>query len=192
MRRLLLIAGLVLALWAGGFAAFVLTLPRGVPATPAKADAVVVYTGEGMRIAPALALLEQGVAPSLLISGVNPQTTRPELAAMWDGDPALFECCVELGHEARSTIGNADEARGWVLKRGYRSLVLVTSDYHMPRALAETRKRLPEVAVAPFPVESGLIRSNGLPKDLGAARKLATEYTKFLAAFVWRIVDGGR
>jgi len=169
------------ALYGAGLLVFIAQLPAPTATTPAPADGVVVFTGQGDRLAPAMALLDEGAGRRLLISGVNPSVKRPELARLWPGDPQLFECCVDLGLEARSTQGNATELGDWTRRNGFRSLILVTAEYHMPRALLEAQRRLPGVAIAAYPVASGEIGENGWPSDFGAWRRLISEYAKYLA-----------
>lgn len=155
------------------------------PSEDLRADAVVVYTGiGGGRIDAAMSLLGEGAGARLLISGVNPEISREELQRLWPGEPAAFECCVDLGREARSTVGNAREARAWAISNGFSSLILVTSDYHMPRALVETRDQLNEIDVTPYRVQSGYLNERGEPANSEAWKKLAIEYSKFLAALV--------
>lgn len=188
MQRLFA-AVLFLALaWAAGFLVFVSNLPRPSDARPAPADGVVVFTGGGDRVTSAMNLLKDGAGKRLLISGVNPTVTRPDLAKMWPGDPALFVCCVDLGIEARTTEGNASELDAWTRQHGYRSLILVTSEFHMPRALIETRDRMPDIKITPFAVESGHLGQDGRPHTAADWKRIGGEYTKYLAARVKTIL----
>lgn len=164
-----------------GLLVFIAQLPPPATATPAPADGVVVFTGQGDRLAPAMALLDQGAGRRLLISGVNPNVKRPELAGLWPGDPALFDCCVDLGLEAQSTQGNAMELGDWAKRNGFRSLILVTAEYHMPRALLEAQRELPGVSINAYPVASGQIAAGGWPADRQAWKRLVSEYLKYLA-----------
>lgn len=177
--------GLML-LWAGGFAVFLAMLPKPVQGAPNAADGIVVYTGGGgARISSAMSLLAGGAGQRLLISGVHPDTSAARLSEFWSGPRDRFDCCVDLGHDALTTEGNADELKAWIETRRYRRIILVTSDYHMPRAMAVTRARLKEAAeITPYAVPSGYLGDDGLPKSLGAAGKLAGEYTKYLLARV--------
>lgn len=184
MRRGILVLSGIVLVWAIGLIVFIRTLPQPIGEAPAPADGVVVFTGAGTRITAGMDLLSSGAGARLLISGVNPEINRASIEAMWTGEAALFECCVDLGLEARSTEGNAYEVRDWALTYGFSRLILVTSDYHMPRALRETRTSLANVEIAPYPVASGLRSAQGRPTSLTAARKLAVEYTKFLAVCV--------
>ncbi len=171
--------------WAVGLAAFIGAMAGREAPEDARADGVVVYTGTGgARIAAGMSLLGDGAAGRLLISGVNPDISREDLARLWPGEPAAFDCCVDLGREAETTLGNAIEVRDWAQTHGFSSLILVTSDYHMPRALLETRVQLPEAELVAYPVQSGFLNEDGRPESADAFKQLAAEYTKFLAVRV--------
>ncbi|MDZ7629105.1 MAG: YdcF family protein [Parvularculaceae bacterium] len=182
MQRLfyfLLIAGLA---WVAGLFVFIAELPEPAGGAP-KADGVVVFTGRnGERVTAAMTLLSDGAAKRLLISGVNPSVTRPDLAKLWPGDLALFDCCVDLGLQAQTTTGNATELDAWARTHGFSSLILVTSEFHMPRALVEAEDRLPEVTIMPYAVASGLIGPEGRPSTFEDWRRVGGEYSKFLYA----------
>lgn len=184
MQRLFTAALFVALAWSAGLLVFISGLPEPAKERPAPADGVVVFTGGGDRVSAAMNLLNDGAGKRLLISGVNPNVPRPDLAQMWPGDPELFECCVDLGFEAQSTVGNAYELGAWTREHGYRSLILVTSEFHMPRALIETRERLPEVDITPYAVASGHIGPDGRPHTAADWRRIGGEYTKYLAARV--------
>jgi uncharacterized SAM-binding protein YcdF (DUF218 family) len=136
-RRLIAILALVYLL---GFVAFMVTLPRPVEGRPT--DAVVVPTGGPGRIDRGLDLIAQHQAKRLLITGVAPGVRPAELAATNGVPVALFACCVDLGHEAVDTRSNAKETAQWVKAHGYKSVRLVTSDWHMARAGMELNAAL--------------------------------------------------
>ena len=183
MQRLFL--GLVLAglLWAIGLTVFIGNLSGPSQTTAAGIDGVAIYTGGGgKRIETGMALFANGTGHRLLISGVHPDTTRSRLSDLWDGPSNLFNCCVDLGREALSTIGNAAELNQWANENNYDVIALVTSDYHMPRALASTRARMPDIEIYPYVVASGLLDEAGRPTSARAWKKLAGEYTKYILA----------
>ena len=183
MRRFAVGLVVISLAWLVGLGAFIKTLPHAGASSPERSDVVIVYTGGGgARIAEGMSLLASGAADRLLISGVHPDITRENFADLWTGAPELFECCVDLGWEARSTMGNAGEAAQWVAKHNARRIVLVTSDYHMPRALAESQVTMPAVEITPHPVASGYLDDNGNPASRKAWEKLAGEYNKFILA----------
>jgi len=140
--RILSFLGLV---WMLGFAWFALLLPQPLDGRPS--DAIVVLTGGAGRIDRGLALLRAGAAKRMFISGVD-RTVRPtELAAQYDTPNRLFECCITLGREAIDTRSNALETARWLDRRDYRTVRLITTDWHMRRAAFELRQTLPERTV---------------------------------------------
>jgi uncharacterized SAM-binding protein YcdF (DUF218 family) len=138
---ILRIAALFALAWALGFALFMLSL--GKPLDPGvKSDAIVVPTGGAGRIDRGIALIRARSAKRMLITGTDP-TVRPiELAVQYKAPPQLFRCCIDLGHEAVDTRSNADETAAWVRRRGYKSVRLVTADWHMARAKLELSNAL--------------------------------------------------
>jgi uncharacterized SAM-binding protein YcdF (DUF218 family) len=132
------IASLVLLAWTLGFGLFTVSLPQ--PAGGELTDAVVVLTGGKGRIERGLTVLEARQAQRMLVSGVDPSVREGELAKLQGAPLALFKCCVDLGKEAVDTRTNADEAARWLGKQGYKSVRLVTTDWHMPRARLELRR----------------------------------------------------
>jgi uncharacterized SAM-binding protein YcdF (DUF218 family) len=96
----------------------------------------------------------------------------------------VFACCVDLDRSAVNTLGNATEARRWAHGRGFRSLIVVTSAYHMPRAMAELGHQLPEVKLIPFPVVTDKMRDGHWWSNPATARLLISEYAKFILAMM--------
>lgn len=185
------LAILFLALiWLAGLLFFVRAIPSEPAAFPSEADGIVVYTGGGgNRISAGMALLQSGSAKRLLISGVNPEITRSQIAVFWPGDAKQFDCCVDLGLRAQSTIGNAEELDLWLTDHDFQSIILVTSDFHMQRSLLETRDRLPMTAISAYPVRSEHIDEHGRPKTFNDWRRVAGEYTKYVAVRARTIIS---
>ena len=152
------------------------------PADP-RADAIVVLTGAPTRIDQALRLLAEGRAGRLLISGVNPNVTAEDLANLVGSHLRdQFACCVDLGRKAVDTVGNAAETQSWVAERGFTSLIVVTSNYHMPRSLTELSGAMPEVVLIPFPVSNPELHFSAWWKDPATFTLLVREYGKYLGA----------
>lgn len=137
IKRLL---SLIPLLWALGFAAFVIWLPQ--PAKDAPTDAIVVLTGAPGRIERGLALMQHKQAKRMLISGVNRHVRPHELALAQKAPTALFDCCIDLGVEAVDTRSNALETARWLSQHRYRTVRLVTTDWHMRRARYELGRAL--------------------------------------------------
>lgn len=175
LRRVL---SLILLAWALGFVWFAAVLPQ--PAGTQRADAVVVLTGASGRVERGLEALGKGWAPQLFVSGVFRQVKPGEFAAQFDVPAARMACCVTLGYAAADTVGNASETAQWVSKRKVRSLRLVTSDWHMRRAVFELGGKLPDgVAI----IEDAVPSKPSL-------RTLFVEYHKLLARGLVRMVGG--
>ncbi|HEX2812770.1 MAG TPA: YdcF family protein [Sphingopyxis sp.] len=139
--------------WVLGFAWFALLLP--LPAASQKTDAIVVLTGGPGRIDRGLEMLEKDEAKRLLISGVAREVKPKELAAEYRRPQKLFDCCIALGFEAEDTRSNATEVAAWVARRNYRSIRLITTDWHMRRAQYEIGRALgAKVAILPDAVRS--------------------------------------
>jgi uncharacterized SAM-binding protein YcdF (DUF218 family) len=115
-----------------GFVVFMLTLPH--PLENNTTDAIVVPTGGPGRIDRGIALLKAHQAKRMLVTGVAPGVRPIDLARTYHTSPTLFACCIDLGGEAVDTRSNAEETANWVREHGYRTVRLVTSDWHLPRA----------------------------------------------------------
>ena len=165
-----------------GFFAFLWLLPDEEVVLDRNADGIVVLTGGTSRVADALELLAAGRGKRLLISGVNPGTTTADIAHQAAGYDKLLKCCVDLDYSAINTLGNAVETRRWAIDRGFHSLVIVTSSYHMPRALAEISHQLPDVTLIPFPVVSDRLRLEPWWSNGATTRLVLSEYFKYLYA----------
>ena len=182
MKFLTLIA-VVALMWLVGLFAFAERVRGLTPAPePARADAIVALTGPSAeRVNAAIRLLEQDKGRRVLISGVNRDVRRQELRALTPGSSKLFNCCVDLGFEAENTVGNAQEIAAWARAKHYDSLIVVTSDYHMPRSLLEIRGAAPGVRLTPYAVSTPSLDNARWWRAAVTARRMTLEYMKYLA-----------
>ena len=167
----------------GGFVLFASTIPREEEEFHRAADGIVALTGGASRVTDAVELLAAGRGKRLLISGVNPSTKLNELVRLNPELEKLFACCVDLGHQALNTTGNAMEIAQWTRENQFRSIIVVTSAWHMPRALVELDRELAGVELIPRAVVSDRMRDEPWWTNPQTVRLLLVEYVKYLATF---------
>jgi uncharacterized SAM-binding protein YcdF (DUF218 family) len=175
-------AAVVLALLAGmaalggGFAWFVRLAERPAE-TPPHADGIVAFTGGPERVETALRLMAEGRGDRLLLSGIGGGAELAELAHRAGVDPLPLASRVTIDRSAATTRENAAETASWAHTNGVHSLLVVTDSYHMPRALTELARALPEATLYPMPVAPAERADHAGPP----LRLIAEEYIKFLA-----------
>ncbi|MEM7621006.1 MAG: YdcF family protein [Pseudomonadota bacterium] len=165
-----------------GFFIFIRFITPEKPKSVKNAQAIVALTGGPQRIEEAVFLLSQGKAERLLISGVNAETSRQDLKRQLPKYEKFFLCCIDLGHIARNTIGNALETRNWVKTKGFSSLIVVTASYHMPRSIIELRRAMPNVELIPYPVNPNKLHIDEIWSYPGTLWLVFKEYIKTLPA----------
>ncbi len=189
--RMFLIILIIIAAWTAGLLAFANRVANSTPPPdPPEADAIVALTGAStIRLEAAEELLEEGLGQRLFISGVNREATRKQVRAtlITGGRPTAgkaFDCCVDLGFQAENTLGNARETAPWVAHHHYRTLIVVTADYHMPRALLELKAAMPGVVLYPFPVATEAVDARRWWTSPGDTRRMVLEYCKYLVILI--------
>jgi uncharacterized SAM-binding protein YcdF (DUF218 family) len=192
--RAVIVAGLAILFVASGigFVGFLSQL-RGTEVKPAgNADGIVVLTGGSSRVSDAMELLAGGYGKRLLISGVHPTNAASDISRSLPDNQSLLNCCVDLDHSAVNTRSNAAETRRWVHERGFKSLIVVTSNYHMPRAIVELSHAMPDIRLIPFAVVGDKWRDEPWWTSGATFRLLLSEYVKYVAAEVRvRLADAG-
>lgn len=164
------------------FVYFVGTLQAEVPVATVRADGIIALTGGAERITEALDLLTEGRARRLLITGVNKATSEESLSVHSAGGAEMLDCCVDIDRNALNTLGNALETERWVRDKRFKSIIVVTSNYHMPRSLLELRRVLPETTLIPYPVISQSLKLDHWWTDRASIRLLVSEYVKYAVA----------
>ena len=175
LRRIL---SLILLAWVLGFIAFAVLLAR--PAGNVHSQAVVVLTGGAGRVDRGLEVLRQGWAPQLFVSGVDRDVKPGEFAAQFKVSPQQLACCVTLGFAATDTESNAREIAQWMHQHGVTQIRLVTSDWHMRRAVLELRSAVP----------AGLTIIEDAVPTKPTMRILFLEYHKLIARWIAQRVSG--
>ncbi|MFN3502851.1 MAG: YdcF family protein [Allorhizobium sp.] len=196
IRRALRYGGMLVILSAAvlvaGFLIFADSVSNMRPPETVKADAIVVLTGGYQRIEQAIDLLKRGYGERLLISGVNPATTAGQIRKATRTSPDLFDCCVDIGYAAIDTIGNANETAIWIRDKGYRSILVVTSNYHLSRSLMELRRSDPDTEFIGYPVVNADLKTRAWYSEPDAMRTMLAEYGKTVIAYVRGVTGWSR
>ncbi|RAK58111.1 YdcF family protein [Phenylobacterium deserti] len=180
-------AFLVLVLiWLAGLFAYAHRVQQSTPAPqPRFSQGIATLTGANSneRIAAAVGLLENGLGQRVLVSGVNREASREDIRTVSRAVRRLYDCCVDLGFTAADTVGNARETAEWAQAMRYNTLTIVTTDYHMPRAMLELRAVLPEpqYQLQSYAVPTPALKNRRWWRSPRAARLMVVEYSKYLA-----------
>lgn len=180
---MMLVMAMLLASVAG-FVWFVAQMHSDEQKPPRHADGIVVLTGGSSRVSDAMDLLARGYGKRLLISGVHRANGASDILRTLPDSEALLACCVDLDRSAINTRSNATQTRRWVAERGFRSLIVVTSNYHMPRATVELTDAMPDIDLIFYPVIGDKWRDEPWWESGAALRLLLSEYVKYVAAEV--------
>jgi len=175
---------IILGLLVGGFIGFARHVEKlSTPESVNAADGIVVWTGKGGdRLMAAGNLLDRVLGERLLISGVNKALSEEEVYELLSIGVDKGTCCVDIDYKALDTIGNARETRHWIKSLGYEHIILVTSDYHMPRAIMEIQNLSGRVRITPYPV----VKKANIVwwKDGPRRSRLLREYGKLLLSYL--------
>jgi len=182
LRAAVALLGLVAVAAAGGFVAFLSQLRDTETTPPRKADGIVVLTGGASRVSDGMELLAAGYGKRLLISGVHPSSAPSDISRSLPEGQSYFNCCVDLDRSAVNTRSNAAETRRWAHERGFKSLIVVTSNYHMPRAIVELSHAMPDIELIPFAVVGDKWREEPWYEGGPTLRLVLSEYVKYVAA----------
>jgi len=178
------------SLWLIGYVLFLVHIERLKPEQPDKhTDIIVVLTGGSNRIGTGFDLMMANKADAMLITGVHEGVKMRDLLDLWPNTDYLARqkierhCCISLEYMAGDTEGNAQETARWLLINPFLpadSVRVVTSNYHMPRAMLQFSRALPGVELISQPVEPSQL---GITK-MGFWRNTVIEYSKFIMTWL--------
>lgn len=174
---------------AGGFVWFAGQIANDELTLDRQADGIVVLTGAAARIPDAIELLATERGKRLLITGVHRATSAREIARLTPLYAEYFTCCIDLDRSALNTFGNALETKRWARQHNFNSVIVVTSNWHMARAMIELKHQLPDVDLIAFPVISEKVKAEPWWSNLDTARLLFAEYLKYLLALARMRLD---
>ena len=175
--------------WAAGLLWFASNIPTKVDDTQSHTDAIVVLTGGSERIETGLALLEEGLADRLFVSGAGEQVKTGDLLPRTNNLRPELRDMITVGTAADNTPGNALETAVWARASGVHSIRLVTAAYHMRRSLLEFRSAMPEVMIVPHAVFPATVKSDWW-RWPGTASLIAREYSKFIVTWAIQRIGG--
>lgn len=180
----------LVALWLGGLGWFITGVLAESRDETSVTDAIVVLTGGSLRVQSGVFLLTAGMAKTLFISGVHQGVDVSEILHQGNSSSEALAPHIILGHAASDTIGNAAETALFMHEAGYRSLRLVTSSYHMQRALLEFARAMPEIKIIPHPVLPERVKQEGWWTSPGLLELIISEYNKYLLALARPLLPG--
>ena len=184
LKKIALVILTLVLLWAGGLIFFITKINKDIPPTTDQVDAIIVLTGGQNRINTGLAFFTENISGQLFITGVHPDTKLEDIKEKWTGK-RLPACCITLGHEATTTAQNAQETEKWLAGKNYSTIILITSHYHMPRALVEFSTIIPLSQITPYAVR----QPNFSLLNQAHARLILSEYHK--TTFRWLQIKTG-
>jgi uncharacterized SAM-binding protein YcdF (DUF218 family) len=176
-------------LLAVGFGWFIFNIAGDEVTLDTRADGIVALTDAAARIPDAIELLATDRGKRLLITGVHRATSSKEIARLTPLYSRYFTCCIDLDRSALNTFGNALETKRWARAHNFNSLIVVTSNWHMPRAMAELAHQLPDVTLIAYPVISEKVKTEPWWSNLDTARFLFAEYLKYVLALARMHLD---
>jgi uncharacterized SAM-binding protein YcdF (DUF218 family) len=112
----------------------------------------VVLTGGRDRIACAFSLAESCKPKNIFISGVYKGTMLHDILP----EKPIRDVNIILGKQAKNTEQNAKEIDEWVKENDISEILLITSDYHMMRSMAELRRVNDRLKIYPCAVNSSV------------------------------------
>jgi len=163
---------------------FIEKIPTSKTLNNTVTDAIVVLTGGSRRLEEGLHLLFKKRAKKLFVSGVYRGVDVRRLLVHSRVNPEELVCCIKLGYTAESTQGNAAETSTWLKSEGYKSIRLVTANYHMPRSIKEFYHKMPDIVIIPHAVFPKRFKRYDWWRWPGTASLILTEYFKFLISSV--------
>ena len=183
IKKLFIFLLLLISLWILGLNQFIHSIDEEVIDTKTRTDAIVVLTGGSGRLAEGIYLLYNNMADELFISGVGKDANIASLLTLTEKLPANIASLVpkiSLGYEATSTQSNAIETQRWLKEKDFKSIRLVTSNYHMRRSVIEFKNLMPDVTIIKHPVKPERLDLNNWWQRASSKKLLITEYNKYL------------
>ncbi|MEH6474794.1 MAG: YdcF family protein [Sneathiella sp.] len=175
---------ILIVLWVGAFLSYIHEISDPSYSNVQNADGIVVLTGTPARLSEGFELLKSGAGRRILISGVNRQVSKETLRKAMGESARVMDCCVDIGHIARDTVGNAYEASLWAAENKFNSLIIVTSAYHMPRSLVEMKRQMPSKPLFALAAKNDVLKLKNWWLNPSVSYVLAAEFNKYIFSLI--------
>ena len=124
-----------------------------------KSANIVILTGGTNRIKDGLNIINhfdksKRTNFKILVSGTGKGFSKNSLIKQIgpNFNPKLIECCIYLDSVSKNTFTNAIETSKWANRNDLKEFILITSNYHMPRAILEFKNVMPNHKIYTFPI----------------------------------------
>ena len=150
---------------------------------------IVILTGGTNRIKDGLKIIKdfrklKKSNYKILVSGTGTGFTKNSLKNQLGSNfnPKLIQCCIDLDKVSKNTITNASETFKWTQKKDIKEFILITSNYHMPRAYLEFKNIMPNFKIHTYAITP---KKHDIENWLNSYQTFGlvfTEYCKYIAA----------
>ncbi len=120
---------------------------------------IVILTGGANRIKDGLKIIEnfqnsKNINYKILVSGTGMGFTKSSLKKKLgpNFNSQLIQCCIDLDGVSKNTLTNASETFKWAYKNDIKEFILITSNYHMPRAILEFKNVMPNLKIYTYAI----------------------------------------
>lgn len=150
---------------------------------------IVILTGGANRIKDGLKIIEdfknsKNIIYKILVSGTGIGFTKSSLKKKLgeNFNSQLIQCCIDLDGVSKNTLTNASETFKWTSKNDIKEFILITSNYHMPRAILEFKNVMPNLKIYTYAITP---KKHDIENWLSSYQTFSlvfTEYCKFIIA----------
>ena len=150
---------------------------------------IVILTGGTNRIKDGLKIIEdfkksKKINYKILVSGTGMGFTKSSLKKKLgpNFNPKLIQCCVDLDSISKNTFTNASETFKWAKKNNIKEFILITSNYHMPRAILEFKNIMPKLKIYTYAIIPKKHNIENWLNSYETFNLIFTEYCKYIFA----------
>ncbi len=154
-----------------------------------KSPNIVILTGGANRIKDGLKIIQdfknsKNINYKILVSGTGMGFTKSSLKKKLgpNFNSQLIQCCIDLDGVSKNTLTNASETFKWTNKNDIKEFILITSNYHMPRAILEFKNVMPNLKIYTYAITPKKHNIKNWLSSYQTFSLVFTEYCKFIIA----------